>query len=163
MKPALTFLALACVAFAAIATECGTNRAAAEDESALQLSRMVVSEIGYRPGAETFAMLHVLEWRRTHLAAFDGLSLTRMGALYCSDFHGPIRFERTRRMRTLTSADIPDDIERDVRRWLAGERPHNVCPNATDWATPEHVRAQGLEPMRCEIETANAFVRRTPR
>lgn len=160
---------VACNAIAALAilstffVNCRGERAFAEEENALQISRYIVSEAGYHPGAETFAILHVLEWRRTHLAAFDGLSLTRMGLLYCSDFHGPIRFERTRQMRTLTSEQIPDDIERDVRRWLAGERPPSVCDGATDWATPAHVRAQGLTPMRCSIPTQNAFVRRVIR
>lgn len=161
MRAPLTFLAIASIVFVALAVECGPSGVRAESECALTLSRVVISEAGYNPGRELHAILAVLEWRRTHMPALLGLSLTRMSTRYAAEFNGRARTRRAAESRRLTWSQIPDAIEADVRAWIRGERQPSPCgENVTDWASPAFVRAQGLTPIRCEIETQNAFVRR---
>ncbi len=154
------FVLVACFVFVA---RCPALANASSDSEALTLSRAIVSEAGYSPGDETWALLHVLEWRRQNVPALRGMSLGRVASLYCSELNGRARTQRAAATRRLTSRDIPDTIERDVRRWLSGERPANPCRGATDWASPAHVRAQGLRAIECDVPTQNAFVRRGAR
>ena len=159
MTQAQSLSIVALVAVFAIFARC-PNSASADTSDALTLSRAIVSEAGYSPGDETWAILHVLEWRRLNVPALRGLTVAQVARRYCSELNGRARTERAERTRALTSADIPDEIEADVRAWLLGERPANICEGATDWASPAFVRAQGLRAMRCDEPTQNAFVRR---
>lgn len=136
------------------------HQAHATTDDVLQLSRAIVSEVGPNPGLETWAILHVLQWRNENIPALRHLTLAGVATAYCSELNGRARTARAAATRRLRSEDIPDSIEADVRAWLGGHRPENPCEGATDWASPAFVRSQGLRPMTCSIETANAFVRR---
>ncbi len=145
-----------------LATTCGRCVAGAQrqpDDDVLQLSRMVISEAGYHPGRETFAILHVLEWRRTHLPAFAGWDIVRMGRAYCSGFGGR-RHTENRHVRTaiaLPRERIPRAIQEAVSLFLRGQAPASPCPGAVHWRD-RHVPAS-WEPLRirCSVPTQNVY------
>jgi hypothetical protein len=161
--PELLTVVILFAVFALFHVECVPRAQASFDSDALILSRAIVSEAGFTPGRETHALLHVLQWRKENVPALRHMSLARIATLYCSELNGRARTARAARTRRLTSADIPDAIESDVRSWLHGERPANICEGATDWASPAYVRAQGLRAIECDVPTQNAFVRRGAR
>ena len=161
--PELLTVVILFAVFALFHVECVPKAEASFDSDALILSRAVVSEAGYSPGQETFALLHVLQYRRDNMPALQHLSLAQVAVRYCSELNGRARTARAAQTRRLTNRDIPDAIKRDVRSWLHGERPANICEGATDWASPAYVRAQGLRAIECDVPTQNAFVRRGAR
>lgn len=145
-----------------LSTTCGRCVAGAQrqpDDDVLQLSRMVISEAGYHPGRETFAILHVLEWRRTHLPAFAGLSIVQMGMRYCSEFNGRSRSERARHSRQLSRRNVPPEVLRDVQAFVEHQQADrsNPCPGAVHWRD-RHVPAR-WEPLRirCSVPTQNVY------
>lgn len=145
-----------------LATTAGRCVAGAQqpDDRVLQLSRMVISEAGYSPGRETFAILNVLEWRRTHLPAFAGWDIVRMGRAYCSGFGGRRHTENphVRTARSLRIEQIPADIARDVSSFLAGSGPPSPCPSAVHWAARGLRRGawSGLR-VRCSVPVQNDY------
>lgn len=146
-----------------LSTTCGRCVAGAQrqpDDDVLQLSRALVSEIGYTATPESWEVLHVLEYRRAAMPALRHLTLAGVARRYCSELNGSSHTARARVTRSLRLADIPAPIVAQVRRWLGGERPAQSCRGATDWASPEYVRRHGMRAIRCGIDTTNAFVRR---
>lgn len=156
-KAQLLSIAVLVGAFALFA-RCPQN-AGAEPSDALTLSRAIVSEAGYSPGDETWAILHVLEWRRLNVPALRGLTVAQVARRYCSELNGRARTERAERTRALTSADIPDEIEADVRAWLGGERPANPCDGAVHWAARGFRRDWSSLRVRCDGRMQNEYFR----
>lgn len=150
------FVLVACFVFVA---RCPGPARADDESTELALARMVVSEAGYNPGRETFAILHVLEWRRTHLPAFRGWDIVRMGRAYCSGFGGRRNTSNphVRQALALRPDQIPEAIQRDVHSFLRGEPQANPCPGAVHWRD-RRVPAR-WEPfrVRCSVPTHNAY------
>lgn len=152
------------LALAVSHTECAGTAQASYEDDVLALSRMIVSEAGYSPGAETFAILHVLEWRRTHLPALVGLTLSQMGRAYCSGFGG-LRHTRNPHVlqaQALPAHRIPTAIKADVRAFLEGRSEPSPCPGAVHWRD-RRVPAR-WEPLRirCNVPTQNVYFRGEP-
>ena len=126
----------------------------------LWLSRMIVSEAGYRPGREAFAILHVLEWRRTHLPAFEGWDIVRMGRAYCSGFGGRRNTSNphVRQALALRPDQIPEAIQRDVRLFLVGRGGGSPCDGAMHWRARQGVPARWARyRIQCSVPTQNAY------
>lgn len=149
-----------------LATTCGRCVAGAQrqpDDDVLQLSRMVISEAGYHPGRETFAILHVLEWRRTHLPAFAGWDIVRMGRAYCSGFGGRRHTENPHviRARSLRAEQIPPDVRRDVQDFLAHASERDTsspCPGAVHWGARTALSARWRRHvLACRVPTQNVY------
>jgi hypothetical protein len=144
-----------------LATTCGRCVAGAQrqpDDDVLQLSRFIVSEAGYRPGEESWAILHTLEWRRTHLPAFAGLDIVQMGMRYCSEFNGRSRSVRSGVSRHLRLQDIPVPVQNQVRDWVAGRRRESPCPGAQHWRSLRGVEARWQRfRIRCRVQVQNAY------
>lgn len=148
-----------------LATTCGRCVAGAQrqpDDDVLQLSRMVISEAGYHPGRETFAILHVLEWRRTHLPAFAGWDIVRMGRAYCSGFGGRRHTENPHvlQAKALQWVRVPQQVREDVSRFLRNPEATEVrtpCRGAVHWRD-QRVPAQ-WERLRvsCAVPTQNVY------
>lgn len=168
--PVLTRCVFLAAFFAVLASGLGRCRgqADASEPEELVLARMVISEAGYHPGRETFAILHVLEWRRTHLPALQGLSLVAMGRAYCSGWGGRRNTSNphVRRAQGLAANQIPQSLIEDVRSflsWSAEERRDmSPCPGAVHWrdrAVPERWRPFQIQ---CRVPVQNVYFRGEP-
>jgi hypothetical protein len=164
----LTHCVIIAVFLAVLASGLGRCSAAAQSprpdmtQQELWLSRIIVSEAGYRPGREAYAILHVLEWRRTHLPAFEGWDLVRMGRAYASGFGGHRATDNPHvsRARDLAPASIPRAVLLSVRsftRAAHGDRPSTPCPRAIHWRDRNVPPRWRPHVVRCEVPTQNVY------
>jgi len=164
----LTHCVIIAVFLAVLASGLGRCSAAAQSprpdmtQQELWLSRIIVSEAGYRPGREAYAILHVLEWRRTHLPAFEGWDLVRMGRAYASGFGGARRTNNPHvvRARDLPMASVPVGVLQSVRAFVRAthaERPASPCPGAVHWRDRNVPPAWRPHVIRCEVPTQNVY------
>lgn len=144
--------------------QCHGN-ARADEQERTQLARMVTSEAGYRPGDEAYAILRTLDWRRTHLPAFEGWTLAQVGRAYCSGFGGRRTRvgQHTRDVLALPSNRLPGETVAAVRRYLeAPQTTPDPCPDAQHWRDRQVPARWEPYRMTCHVTTHNVYFRGEP-
>lgn len=161
------FLAVLASAVGRCRGEARADAGPAMTSQELWLSRMIVSEAGYRPGREAFAILHVLEWRRTHLPAFEGWDIVRMGRAYCSGFGGRRNTSNPHviRARSLRIDQVPSEVRRDVHDFLAHAPERDTsspCPGAVHWRDRQVPARWARHVVGCRVPTQNVYFEGEP-